>query len=449
MKISQAREIALLALVEMDKKDAFINLSLRELMSDRRMKAVERAFATQLAMGVAKMLLYLDYLIKHFCGERFHRLTPFVRNCLRMGAYELAVLSHPPYAVVSQYVELTKKYQHVGVAGLVNAVLRRLSEEWQHIQLPSPKEDPIAHIAIKTSHPHWLVEKWIKQFGFEETLALCEADNLPPPLCIRVNMRWTDVESVARMLELRCRSVERAKYAPCGLRIDTTTDISKLPGYKEGLFSAQDEAAMLVTYILEPKPGEVIIDACAAPGGKTTHIAEMTNDAARVIAVDAHEGRMQLVKEAAIREKLHSIEFVVGDFTELAKQYEGIADRCLLDVPCSGTGTLRRKPDVRWKKSTRSIAELAALQARLLEAASRVIKPGGVIVYSTCSLEREENEDVVNAFLSAHNEFRVEDASSYLPTRIEGCRTPEGYVRLFPHRHDTDGVFIARLRKVS
>lgn len=449
MKVSQAREVALFALIEVDKKEAFVNLSLRELMRDRRMRASERAFATKLAMGVAKMRLYLDHLVEHFCGRQFHRLTPFVRNCLRMGAYELTILSHPPYAVVSQYVELTKKYQHAGMVSLVNAVLRRLSEEWQRIPLPSPEEDPIAHIAVKTSHPHWLVERWIREFGFEDTLSLCEANNLSPPICIRVNLRWTDVESVARMLELRCRSVERTKYAPCGLRIDTTKDITKLPGYREGLFSVQDEGAMLVTYILEPKPGEVIIDACAAPGGKTTHIAEMTNDAAHIIAVDAHEGRMQLVRDAAVREKLRSIEFVVGDFTDVAKQYKGAADRCLLDVPCSGTGTLRRKPDVRWKKKPQDIVELAALQLRLLEAAASVVKPGGIIVYSTCSLEQEEDEDVVNAFLSEHSEFQVEDASAYLPVRIEGCKTREGFVRLFPHRHDTDGVFVARLRKVG
>ncbi|MCS7252595.1 MAG: 16S rRNA (cytosine(967)-C(5))-methyltransferase RsmB [Armatimonadota bacterium] len=449
MAVSQARKVALLALVEMEKKGAFINLSLRELMRGRRMKAVERAFATQLAMGVAKMRLYLDYLIERLCERRFHRLTPLVLNCLRMGAYELTVLSHPPYAVVSQYVELAKEYGHVGIASLVNAVLRRLSEEWQHIPLPRADEDPIGHIAVKTSHPHWLVEKWIKQFGFEETVALCAANNLPAPLCIRVNLRWTEVELVERMLELRCRKVERARYAPCGLRIDTTMEITKLPGYKEGLFSVQDEAAMLVTYVLEPKHGETIIDACAAPGGKTTHMAEMVNDAARIIAVDVHEGRMQLVREAAIRLKLRSIEFVVGDFIEVAKQHEGVADKCLLDVPCSGTGTLRRKPDARWKKSQQSIAELTALQLRLLEAAALTVKRGGVIVYSTCSLEREEDEDVVNAFLRAHDEFEIEDASAYLPTRIEGCRTEEGFVRLFPHKHDTDGVFVARLRKVG
>lgn len=446
--VSRAREVALLALVEMEKKDAFINLSLRELLRNRRMRASERAFAMQLSFGVAKMLLYLDYLLEQFCGEKFHRLPVFIRNCLRMGAYEIAILSHPPYAVVSQYVELAKEYGHVGTSRLVNAVLRKFSTDWSSIHIPSADEDPISHIAIKTSHPHWLVERWVKQFGFDETLRLCEANNMPPPLCIRVNTRWAEVEPVKRLLELRCRKVEPAKYVPCGLRIDTTADVTTLPGYKEGLFSVQDEAAMLVTYVLEPKPGETIIDACAAPGGKTTHIAEMTNDAAKVIAIDTHKSRIQLVEEAAVRLKLRSIECLVGDFIQLAEQYRGIADRCLLDVPCSGTGTLRRKPDVRWKKSTQNISELAQLQYRLLEASATVVKEGGIIVYSTCSLEREENEDVVEAFLSKHKCFELEDASKYLPTAIHDCKTPEGFLRFLPHKHDTDGTFVARIRKV-
>ncbi|HID07858.1 MAG TPA: 16S rRNA (cytosine(967)-C(5))-methyltransferase RsmB, partial [Armatimonadetes bacterium] len=298
-----------------------------------------------------------------------------------------------------------------------------------------------------TSHPHWMVKRWIKQWGVDETLKLCDANNQPPPVCIRVNLRWTECELVQRMLEMRCRKVEASPYVPCGLRIETTRDVSLLPGFQEGLFSVQDEAAMLVGYVVDPQPGELIIDACAAPGGKATHMAELTGDQAHIIAIDVNPNRMELVKEMVTRLKLQGVEMVIGDFTELAHQYRRSADRCLLDVPCSGTGTLRRKPDVRWKKSIERIRELSELQAQLLEAAAGVVKRNGIIVYSTCSLEKEENEIIVREFLARHPEFELEDATAYLPSSIPNCCTDDGFIRLFPHRHDTDGAFIARLRR--
>lgn len=447
-QICPARKLALLALVEVERKDAYVNLALRELLKQKRLPAKERAMVTALAMGVVKMRLQLDYIIQHFCDYLLNDLPVFARNILRMAAYELIFFGHPAPIVGNEYVKLAKRFEHKGLASLVNAVVRHIGDGWRSAPIPSLDEDPIAHISISTSHPHWMVARWVNFWGVEETLALCQANNAPPPLCIRVNLKYTERDLVARALEFRCRKIEPSPWVPECLRLDTTHDVTKLPGFVGGLFTVQDEGAMIVPYLLEPKPGEIIIDACAAPGGKTTHVAELTKGEAEVIAVDSHPSRLKLVEENALRLKLFNIKTVLGDWIELAQQFVNRADKVLLDVPCSGTGTLRRKVDTRWRKSEEQVGQLADLQLRLLEASAPVVRKGGVIVYATCSLEPEEDEQVIKTFLERHPEFAVEDPTMFLPAKIPDAITGEGFLRLFPHKHNTDGVFAARLKKV-
>jgi len=374
-------------------------------------------------------------------------LPVFIRNILRLATYELVFFRHPAPIVGNEYVKLAKRFGHEGTAALVNAVIRRLAEEWQNIPIPSLADDPIAHISITTSHPRWMVERWVKFWGVEEILALCRANNEPPPLCLRVNRKYADREAVARMLEFHCRKVEPSPWLPEGLRVETTRDITRLPGYREGLFTVQDEGAMLVSYLVAPQPGERIVDACAAPGGKTTHLAELAKDEAEIIALDTHPSRLKLVEENAARLKLRSITTLLGDWTQLAHQFANSADKVLLDVPCSGTGTLRRKVDARWHKRPEDILSLAQLQLRLLEAAAIALRKGGVLVYATCSIEPEEDEQVIKAFLERTDEFVVDDPRPFLPADIPHAITPENFLRLFPHRHNTDGIFAVRLRK--
>lgn len=447
-QICPARKLALLALVEVERKDAYINLSLRELLSQKWLPAKERAMATALAMGVVKMRLYLDHILQHFCHYPLNQIPVFARNILRMAAYELIFFNHPAPIVGNEYVKLAKRFEHIGIASLVNAVVRSVSEGWQCVPIPSLDEDPISHISITTSHPHWMVKRWVEFWGVEETLALCRANNEPPTLCIAVNLKYTERELVAKAIEFRCRKVEPSPWVPECLRIDTTHDITRLPGFEAGLFTVQDEGAMIVSYLLEPKPGEIIIDACSAPGGKTVHIAQLAKDSAEIIAVDLHPSRLKLVEENAARLKLFSIKTLLGDWAELARQFVNRADKVLLDVPCSGTGTLRRKVDARWKKSEEQIKQLADLQFRLLEASAPVVRRGGVIVYATCSLEPEENEEIIKAFLERHPEFLLDNPRPFLPSEIPNSITEEGFLRLFPHKHNTDGVFAARLRRV-
>lgn len=442
-----ARKQALLALVEIDKKDAFINLSLRQLLRQKLLPAKERAMATALAMGATKMRLYLDHLLVHVCDYPLDALPVYIRNILRLAVYELVFFRHPAPIVGNEYVKLAKRFGHEGTAALVNAVIRRLAEEWRHIPFPSLADDPIAHISLTTSHPRWMVERWVKFWGVEETLSLCRTNNEPPPLCLRVNRKYADPEPVARMLELYCRKVEKSPWVPEALRVETTRDVTRLPGYREGLFTVQDEGAMLVSYLVAPQPGERIIDACAAPGGKTTHLAELAKDEAEIIAVDIHPSRLKLVEENAVRLKLRSITTLLGDWTQLAYQFANSVDKVLLDVPCLGTGTLRRKVDARWRKRPEDIPQLTQRQSRLLDAAAIALRKGGILVYATCSLEPEEDEEVIKSFLERHGEFVVDDPRPFLPVEIPDAVTAENFLRLFPHRHNTDGIFAVRLRK--
>ncbi len=447
-QISPARKLALIVLVEMERKDSYANLLLRKLLKRKFLPTRERGMVTAIVMGVVKMRLYLDHIIQHFCKYPLGDLPIFARNILRMAAYELIFFNHPAPVVGNEYVKLAKSFEHKGIAAIVNAIVRRMGEEWQKVPIPSLNEDPVEHISITTSHPRWMVNRWVKFFGVEETLALCRSNNEPPPLCIRVNLKYTERELVAKALEFQCKKIEPSLWLPECLRLETTTDVTRLNGFISGLFTVQDEGAMVVPYLLEPKPKDVIIDACAAPGGKTTHIAELTKDEAEIIAVDSHPSRLKLVEENARRLKLFQIKTMLGDWTELASQFVNSADKVLIDAPCSGTGTLRRKVDARWRKSDELITQLRELQTKLIEASATVVKKNGIIVYATCSLEPEEDEEVVKSFLERHPEFVLEDANTFLPSEIPDAVTGKGFLRLFPHKHNTDGVFAARLRKV-
>ncbi|MCS7192209.1 MAG: 16S rRNA (cytosine(967)-C(5))-methyltransferase RsmB [Armatimonadetes bacterium] len=448
-QISPARKLALIVLVEFENREAYVNLSLRRIMDQKFLTTRERSMVTALATGVVKMRLYLDHILQHFCKYPLEQLPVFVRNILRMSAYELIFFKHPTSIVGNEYVKLAKKFGHKGVASLVNAIVRQIGEKWQEVTIPSISENPIEHVSIITSHPKWMVKRWVNFWGIEETLNLCRANNEPPPLCIRVNLKHTERELVANALEFRCKKVEPSEWLSECLRIETTKDVTKLPEFVSGLFTVQDEGAMVVPHLLEPKPNEIIIDACAAPGGKTTHIAELTKDEAEIIAVDSHPSRLKLVEENAKRLKLFRIKTLLGDWTKLANHFVNYADKVLLDVPCSGTGTLRRKADLRWRKSEEIIVQLSKLQMQLLEVSANVVKKGGIIVYSTCSLEPEEDEKVVKEFLDLHPEFVLEEPKPFLPAEIPEAITDDNFLRLFPHKHNTDGVFAARLKKVG
>jgi 16S rRNA (cytosine967-C5)-methyltransferase len=447
--MSPARRLALKILLQVEQQGVYANQSLTQALKRESLEERDRALVVTLVYGALRWQGELDWVLAHFSSRPFDRLPPAIRFILRLGAFEILHLERiPSRATVHEYVTLAKRYGHAGTASLTNALLRRVAESGKDVPFPDLATHPAEHIAVKCSHPLWLVERWLSRWGVEETLALCQKNNEPAPVTIRVNSLRARAENVKAALTSIGVHVGEGRWASETLQLREGHDVTALPGFSAGHFTIQDEASVLVGHVVDPQPGDVVMDACAGPGGKTTHLAEMMRDEGQVIAVELHEPRRRLIQQTSQREGLSCIHTVQGDLREVAAQWIGQVDRCLVDAPCSGTGVLRRRPDARWRKSAEQIAELAQLQSALLDSAAQVVKRAGALIYSTCSLESEENEQVVDAFVKLHPEFVPEDLRTWLPPSLWLSPDPEfTRLQLLPHRHDTDGMFIARMKR--
>lgn len=443
--LPSAREVALLSLHDMETKGTFLHLTLPRWFARHPLPARERALTTELVYGTVRWQGTLDHVLASFSTRPLSQLTPWIRSLLRLGAYELLFLRRTSRrATCYEAVQLAKRYGHPGVARLVNAVLRRLSENRDRLSYPSPTEDPVGFLTARYSHPRWLVERWLQRWPRAEVEALCAANNEPAPVTVRVNRQRGTAAELAARWQAAGLSCQPCRYAPEGLQVAHAGEVRELPGFAEGWFTVQDEASQLVVPVLAPAPGARVVDVCSAPGAKATHLAEWLGEGGEVLAVDRHPSRLRLVHSASRRLGLSNVQLVCADGRQIDRWLRTSVDACLLDAPCSGTGTLRRRPDVRWRRQPEHLAELTALQSELLAAAAAIVKPGGVLVYSTCSLEPEENEAIVLSFRQAHPEFQPDWPEEW--SGPEADRS-QGWLRLEPHRHGTDGFFIARLRK--
>ena len=444
-----ARELALKVLMAVLEEGAYANLALNKVLEKYRPAKLDRAFATELAYGSLKALGTLDWVLAQFVKRPLDDQPPAIRNILRISAYQLLYMPRvPPRAVCYEGTELSKKYGHAGIVKFVNGVLRNLARSGSKIEYPALEQKPVEHISLCYWHPAWLVERWLAEYGLEETLEFCRANNAPAPNTVRTNTLKIDRDALARLLEEEGLSVEKAAFAPEGLHISGYHSLGSLPSFKKGLFTAQDESSMLASRALSPVPGAFVVDACSAPGGKTTHLAELMENRGRIVAADIYRHKLALVEENCARLGITIVEPVEEDARNLGKVYAGRADFVLVDAPCSGLGVLRRRPDARWRKKPGQIAELVDLQAEILESASRCLKPGGVMVYCTCTVTREENLEQVKNFLAGHSEFVFDSLVPFLPSSLDAKNTlGGGYVQLYPHVQGTDGFFIARLLK--
>ncbi len=441
------RDLALLALHRVDTAAAFASLALHEVFRRHPAPRRERALATELAYGAVRRLNTLDFIIGRFSHRDPAALDPWTRSILRLAVYQICYSDRiPVHAAVAEAVEQAKRYGHRDRAGFVNAVLRAVASMRGEVAFPSPDEDPVAHLSLAHSHPEWLVRRWLGRYGFEDARRLLEYDNVAPPVVIRANRLRTDPQALALRLAEEGVEVRPGRYLPEALVIVAPEALEEIPSFRAGLFTVQDESSMLAARVLDPQPGETVIDVAAAPGGKTTHIAELMANRGRIIACDVHPGRLELVRENCRRLGVTIVEAVAEDGRELPARYRALADRVLLDAPCSGLGVLNRRPDARWRKSAEQIAALAALQGELLEAAAACLAPGGVLVYSTCTIEPEENEQVVARFLDAHPDFAPDPLDLFLPAGLAG-EGAGGWLQILPFRHGIDGFFVARLRR--
>jgi len=438
------RQTALLILQEIETRQAFADVALDRHLQKTDLSDANRRLATELVYGCVRRKRSLDAIIDRLAKKKSQKQPPLLRLILHLGLYQLRHLQQiPPSAAVDTAVELAKQNRLGKLAGVVNGILRQYlrladSPDAELLQLP---ENSIQRLAVLHSFPDWMVEFWSRELGLAETEELCQWFNQPPTIHLRVNPLKTSLPEVQLALEKAGVAVSRIPPLPFALKLSGAVgNIRKLPGFHEGWWTIQDASAQLVTYLLNPQPGETIIDVCAAPGGKTTHIAELMGDKGEVFAGDRSSGRLKKLRQNAARLELSSISVVPGDCRELS-QFVGRGDRVLLDVPCSGLGTLHRRADARWRQTSENIRELGSLQRELLEVASTWVKSGGVLVYATCTIHPWENDEVIEDFLASHPDWNIE------PPPTDFMVPPEaiGWVKVWPHRYCLDGFFMVRL----
>jgi 16S rRNA (cytosine967-C5)-methyltransferase len=396
-----------------------------------KLKPADRGLTHELVLGVLRWQLWLDKIVEHFSKRSVESLDLAVRIALRMALYQLRFLSRvPASAAVNESVNLVRSAKLSSAAAFVNAVLRRAIREADY-DPASEAEDALERFAIETSHPAWLIDRWIKSFGAEEAESLARANNEIPPTAFRVVHTPVNEDQILQQLRAAGASVEPSTIAENAFRVSGATlmlrDLSA-----NGQIYFQDEASQLVAQMLDARSGERVLDLCAAPGGKTTLIADRTNDNASIIAADRSATRMSTIITTAALHQLRSIEPVLLDAGDRLPFAPESFDRVLVDAPCSGTGTLRRNPEIRWRLAAEDIPNFAADQQQFLSNAAEVLKTCGRLVYSTCSVEREENEQVIADFLQAHPHF----------TQLRTLRT-------WPHREGSDGFFMTILERGS
>ena len=425
--------------------------------------ARDRALAVEIAYGVLRRLGTIDWRLGPVLDKPLTRLPGAVQMLLRVGAYQLLFLDRvPPSAAVSESVKLAKAQSRKlkrDWSGLVNAVLRALirtpSPPW-----PSIQEHPAEALAVRYSVPDWLSRRWINRWGIDRAEAACEQVSVIPPLTLRVNrLQISRTELLSRIHEAGLEA-KATSISPAGITLGEGVTIPSLPGFAAGHFYVEDEAAQLIPPLLDVQPGDLVLDACAAPGGKATHLAELMNDMGRIVAVDRSEARLKLLEANRRRLQHTSLTPITGDLTDrswvkavshVVESRDGLVsfDRILIDAPCSGLGVLRRHPEAKWRKSSEQFDRHQDLQVQILESAAARLRPGGVLVYSTCSTEAEENEDVIDQFLRSHKEFRRESVAPWLPAAGQDFLTERGDLSTMGNRNQMDAFYAARLKNIG
>jgi 16S rRNA (cytosine967-C5)-methyltransferase len=449
-KKTDVRQIATEILLKVDSQKAYADILLDHVLRNAATVDRDRALLTELVYGTLRWRGKIDARLKLYLNRSLTHTDPLIRNLLRVTLYQLLFLDKvPDYAAVHEAVELAKAHGGRKVAGFVNGVLRNFLREKDKTADAQRTNGWKTVLAIEHSHPQWLVNKWLDYFGRAETEALMRANNEIAPLVLRVNPCKSSREALLALLLKSGVSAVTTRWSPVGVWVKSGPPVDQLPGFQEGFFQVQGEASQLVGYLLSPQRGERILDACAAPGGKTTHIAELMADTGEVIALDKSEKGVERIRENIARLGLVSVCAATGDASHpLPVELHGPYDRILVDAPCSGLGTLRSHPEIKWHRIESDIKRLGRLQRHIVNQVVHYLKVGGVLVYSTCTLTKDENEDVVEEFLEHHKEFVLEDPASYLPEEA-GSLVRGSYYMALPHRHNTDGFFAVRMRKLG
>jgi 16S rRNA (cytosine967-C5)-methyltransferase len=441
--------LALRVLERVQRAGAYADLLLHASLARSPLSGPDRAFATELVYGTLRWRGRIDHLLRRCLDRDLDRLEPLVATALRLGAYQILFAERvPASAAVDESVRCVRALGAERSTGLVNAVLRRLAREHAEMPLPTLVDDPLGHLMHALSLPQWIAARFIETFGPEQAAALAVACNETPPLTVRANPLAITREALLAELGERYPEARACRFARHGIVLGRRGNPSLDPAFREGRFTVQDEASQLVVGLLDPLPGEHVLDACAAPGGKSTAIAERVGSSGSVLALDRNVRRLELVRRAARRLRLANLSCRAADATRalpgdvVAQRF----DRALVDAPCSGLGALRRNPDARWRVHPGDPARLAETQRAILRSVANALRPGGVLVYSTCTVLPEENERVVESFLRECSGVALASRES-APAELRELLDENGFLRTLPHRHDTDGFFAARFER--
>lgn len=445
------REIALTCLMAISQTRASVTAVVDNAFRKHTLSGRERRLVNGLVYGVVRWQKHLDWVLNHFINPRFQVDTRH-RNILRLGAFQLLHLDGiPAHAAIFETVQLAKGGRKT--SGFINAVLRSVQREAHTLTYPRLGDNPVEHISVSQSYPTWMVKRWLEERGVSWTLAFCRASNQVAPLSLRVNSLLTQREELHHALAANGIATRLSQIATEGLILDnlaSSADENALKALlnREDIY-VQDESAMLVAPLLAPEEMHLIVDLCAAPGGKTTHLAHLMGNSGKIIAADISEKRLAVLEKNCRRVGALNVETQALDATQAELGFIANADAVLIDAPCSGFGTLRRHADIRWNRTAEHLRTLREVQLNLLRNAATHLKNGGVLVYSTCSIEPQENEEIIHRFLIEFPMYTVEHARTFLPHLPSNALTPEGFVQTFPHEHGVDGTFAARLRKTQ
>ncbi|TYS70644.1 16S rRNA (cytosine(967)-C(5))-methyltransferase RsmB [Sutcliffiella horikoshii] len=443
--MKNVRELALEALLTVEKKQAYSNLLLNNYLDSGKLSKKDAGLFTEVVYGTIQRTITLDYYLASYI-EKQKKLQDWVKVLLKMTLYQMLYLDKvPARAAIYEAVEIAKKRGHKGVASVVNGVLRSLQRDG--VPDLEKMENDVERISVSTSHPKWLVEKWIEQYGVYDTERMCEMNLVPPHQSARANTAKAEVDEVLQMLTAQGFNAEKGEVAEESI-VSLKGNMAYSNAYKNGYMTIQDESSMLVARALGIEQGDYVYDCCAAPGGKTTHIAELLKDSGKVISTDLHDHKVKLIKDQAERLQLSNIDAQALDSRKAQEIFKPEQfDKILVDAPCSGFGVIRRKPDLKYTKSMQDIKQLASIQLAILKEVAPLVKKGGTLVYSTCTIDKEENADVVHAFLEENKEFEIDfNIKELLPEKVNSY-VKEGMLQLLPHYFGTDGFFIVRLKR--
>ncbi|WP_435547373.1 16S rRNA (cytosine(967)-C(5))-methyltransferase RsmB [Desulfobacterium sp. N47] len=445
------RSLAIQFLNSLDKKKHTLDSLLEEFQNKYILPKREKALFNALVYGVLRWRSRLDWIIRQFSKQPPEKTNTEILNILRIGLFQIIHLNRIPVsAAVNTSVEIAKHTVGTKCSGYVNAVLRRTVREYKSLCFPDMDKKTEYGISVNKSFPEWMIKRWVSLLGKNSAIDLCDAINNIPPITVRVNTLKTNRDELISCIESETQDIRPTDCSPGGVSFSRPKElISEMEAFKKGGFQVQDEAAQLAAFLMDPQPGEKVMDACAGLGGKTGHIGQLMENKGYITAIDKDKEKLFRLSLDMERLGITNVTTSAGDFGDpvFLKSYSGKFDRILIDAPCSNMGVIRRNPDIKWKLTEDKLLFYQKRQFLFLDNIAMLLKPAGIIVYAVCSTETEENEEVINKFLLKHPDFTIDDMHCF-PKIFEPFVNSDGFIRTYPHLHNMDGFFLARLKRI-